>query len=201
LEASKDYANSAGNLVRAFTTNLGKDRSQWSKHPNFLNVKPHLRDWWIEFQWKGIQKRNALKVLKCSEDQLVDTMKGHMRIKCTKELEQSDPELYKLKLKTRRCINWFLDKVLIGQACSLHQVTNLISVRGMRSAQHRPFFVYSCRSQWTLVSYTWTLQRCIRCRQAWTAPTSTPQVGYACFPHQSYRPKLPSAKIRFGFLR
>ena len=28
LEASKDYADSAGNLVHAFTTNIGKDRSQ-----------------------------------------------------------------------------------------------------------------------------------------------------------------------------
>jgi hypothetical protein len=124
LQASKDYAVSAGNLVRAFTTHLGNDRSQWGKHPNFLNTKPALREWWLEVQWKGPQKQNALKVLKCTQEQLLPTMKGHMRIPCTKELEQSDPDLYKLKLKTRRCINWFMDKVLIGQACSLHEVTN-----------------------------------------------------------------------------
>ena len=123
LEASKEYAVSAGNLVRVLTTHLGKDRSSWGNDPKFQNVKPHPREWWLEVQWKKVQKQNAIKILKCSEEQLVPTMKGHMRTKCTKELEKSDPDLYKLKLKTRRCINWFLDKVLIGQACSLHQVT------------------------------------------------------------------------------
>jgi hypothetical protein len=122
LEASKEYAVSAGNLVRVLTTHLGNDRSSWSKDSKFLNCKPHLRDWWLEVQWKKIQKQNALKVLKCTEEQLLPTMKGHMRIPCTKELEQSDPGLFHLLVRTRRCINWFLDKLLFGHACSLHQV-------------------------------------------------------------------------------
>ena len=78
LQASKEYAVSAGNLVRVLTTNLGNDRSSWGKDPKFLNVKPYLREWWLEVQWKKIQKEKALKVLKCSEEQLVPTMKGHM---------------------------------------------------------------------------------------------------------------------------
>ena len=76
--ALKEYAVSAGNLVRVLTTNLGNDRSRWGKDPKFLNVKPYLREWWLEVQWKKIQKEKAFKVLKCSEEQLVPTMKGHV---------------------------------------------------------------------------------------------------------------------------
>ena len=35
LEASKEYAVSAGNLVRVLTTHLGNDRSSWGKDPNY----------------------------------------------------------------------------------------------------------------------------------------------------------------------
>ena len=91
LEASKEYAVSAGNLVRVLTTHLGKDRSSWGNDPKFQNVKPHLREWWLEVQWKNLQKQNALKVLKCSEEELVPIMKGHMRTKCSKALEKATP--------------------------------------------------------------------------------------------------------------
>ena len=122
LQATKEYAVSSLKYVEVLTDTLGPDRSKWNNHPMMARIKPHLREWWLENKWKP--QDNAAIILKCSEEDVVLNMQTQMRLQTTVQLKKSDPELHKLKLKVRRCQNWFLERICVGQAEASNLVTN-----------------------------------------------------------------------------
>ena len=122
LHATKEYAVSSLKHVEVLTETLGHDRSKWNNHPMMARIKPHLREWWLENKWKP--QDNAAIILKCSEEDVVSNMQTQMRLQTTVQLKKSDPELHKLKLKVRRCQNWFLERICVGQAQASNLVTN-----------------------------------------------------------------------------
>ena len=88
-----------------------------------IRIKPYLRDWWLETKWRPTIG-NASLILKCSEEDVVATMKAQLKNPSTKELKASDPELYKLINKVRRCVLYFIENTIVGRALALKQVTN-----------------------------------------------------------------------------
>ena len=122
LHATKEYAVSSLKYVQVLTDTLGPDRSKWNNHPMMARIKPHLREWWLENKWKP--QDNAAIILKCSGEDVVSNMQTQMRLQTTVQLKKSDPELHKLKLRVRRCQNWFLERLCVGQAEASNLVTN-----------------------------------------------------------------------------
>ena len=123
LHALKEYSDSASKVLEVIKHTLGTDCSKWSKHPKMIRIKPYLRDWWLESEWRP-KIVNASLILKCSEEDVVATMKAQLKKPSTKELKASNPELYKLTNKVRRCVLYFIENSIVGRALALKQVTN-----------------------------------------------------------------------------
>lgn len=131
LEATKSYADAGDALVQVLTKTLGDDRTAWhGKNSKLKNVKPFLRDWWIDKHWR-VGKQNAAVILKCSDGAVVEAMKREIQKPSTKEEEADDIELFNLKNRIRKQVNWFLDKTVFAQAKALKQVRSAISVPGI----------------------------------------------------------------------